>query len=155
MIRTDNYIIIPVEVSSFVMEVTEDGKLKLVGNQRGEDMETVMNEARRIVAGYADRQRNALEQTLKNWKRYNVSKEYMSEAELDFSKVIWEKFNEAEFTALSTSMTESFERSLFELTDVMLEYDIAIHKIDSEDKENVKEVSLDVISKLLGNLSNK
>lgn len=154
MIRSGNYIIIPVEISSFVLEVKGD-ELSLVGESRGQTMETILNEVRRVLVGHATRETENQQGTLRSWKRYKVSKEFMSEVEAKLHEVMWQDFDYDKYLEESNGFLESYNRGLFEVTDLMLEYNIPIHSVSAEKKDPVKEVSLQEVSKMLGNLVNK
>lgn len=155
MIKSGNYIIIPVEAMSLVVEAKE-GKLHLVGNFGNEfGVEKILNETRRAVHNIIKWERTNQEKVNRAWKKYNVSKEFMEPFELSLSEEMWNDFNIDRFNRQSTELIGGFDKAFFEITDLMLEYDVAVEQIEDEQKAEVKTLSMDQVKGLLDGFGKK
>jgi hypothetical protein len=151
MIKSGNYIIIPIGVSCFVIEEKED-KLELVGEAPGKSIDDIFNDMRKTVHGLAMQERKLVEQTERSWRRFQATKEFMSEAELKVTEGLWENFKLDEMKADCERFASNFEKALFELTDLMLEHNLVIKSVEGGEESPLKGISMESVKSMLDNL---
>jgi hypothetical protein len=150
MIKSGNYVIIPIGVSCFVIEETENG-LKHVGDDPGKPLEETLNHIRTVMHGMAKRERRNKDINTRNWKRFQATKEFMGKEELAMTETMWADFDLEKENENCERFAAAFEKSFFEVTDLMLEHNVTIRAMD-EDSEEPKGVSLESVKSMLGNL---
>lgn len=158
MLQAENgrYTIIPVELLSVVLEVKEDGTVVHIGgsNDPKVTLEDTLNEVRRTIhLGIEERKRNS-ESLTRRWKKFNASKEFMDEDELKHYESYWKGFEFEKYSEHMAGVISRLNQSMFELTDFMLEHDIALRALEEngDDKPEVKQVSLSDVKNLFDNL---
>jgi hypothetical protein len=149
MIKSEQYIIIPTGISSFVLEVKGD-TIELVGNPEDRTQEQVFNEIRKTLFSMVTQETKLLENAIRMYKRFHATKEFMSEEELEYTSEGWNKFDPVKFESQCKKAREIYERSLFEFTDLMLEYNIPLHSIGPE-QSDIQGFSMSDVKNLLGN----
>jgi hypothetical protein len=157
MLKIGNHIIVPVEALAFVVEIV-DGKLVPITSVEDITTEKLMNEVRISINVMTERQRRDLDATSRRYKKFLASKEFMEEAELAFYNEIYKDFNIDEFQKNRTSVIEGLQKGLYELTDLMLEYNIPVHSLDAgpDDEPKIQEVpNLDQIRNILDGFGKK
>lgn len=147
MLQVENgqYVIIPVEFMSIVIEIKE-GKPFLVNNVGETDTEESLNTVRTAITREIKNHSSTLQKTLKQWKKFEVSKEFMEERELEFWNDAWKGFDLAKYEVQKKALVAGLEKALYELTDLMLEHNILIRKDD--DEVEVKSIGLDDIKNM-------
>jgi hypothetical protein len=101
--------------------------------------------------GMAKRERRNKDINTRNWKRFQATKEFMGKEELAMTETMWADFDLEKENENCERFAAAFEKSFFEVTDLMLEHNVTIRAMD-EDSEEPKGVSLESVKSMLGNL---
>lgn len=157
MFQAENgrYTIIPFELLAIVIEHAAEGKLIHHGANPGMSIEESLNNSRWAISESLTHARQTLEKTLKLWNRYQATKPFMDEQEIKMNDLMWTGFDFDKYTGAKNSIISNLEKSLYELTDVMLENNVTIKSLDNEEPGEVKSVSLDDIKKMFDGLGKK
>lgn len=158
MFKAENgkYTIIPVEALSVVIEHKEDGTLRHIGIPEDMTLETSLNAVRLKIHETATSQEKSIDTVIRQWKKFQASKEFMEQDEREYFERIWSGFDMEKYLKTREDVSKDLRRSVFELTDLMLEHNIPIHKIDTDENEGgVVQVSLDQVNNLLDGLGKK
>ena len=159
MIKSGNYIIIPVEAMSLVVEVKDGKIIPVCANNPGLaslNGDQILNETRRAIYSLLSKERDAHERVNRAYKKYHAVKEFLEDFERDIAESTWKKFNLDDYNASSLSAQGSFEKALFEIADLMLEYNVPIEKIDTDEQQpEFKAIPLDQVKGLLDGLGKK
>lgn len=154
MLKLENgrFTVITIELLSLVIEHTEEG-LKHIGAKGGESVEDTLNEVRRAVNFQLNDLTSYKKNVVNSWKRFQACKEFMDERELARSQLAWGDFDYETWVSKKDSSIAHLSQALFEITDFILENNLTLQSLDTEeDTVEAKNVSLDDIKNMLDGL---
>lgn len=157
MFQAENgrYTIIPFEMLAIVIEHAGEGKLIHHGAHPDMSVEESLNNSRWAINESLTHARKSMEKTLKLWNRFQVSKPFMEKHEVELNEAMWVGFDFDKYTATKNTIISGLEKSLFELTDVMLENNVAIKSLDEDVEQPIQISPEDLMKKLFDGLGKK
>jgi hypothetical protein len=156
-LENGRFTIIPIELLSLIVEKTENG-LKHIGAPEDISVEDTLNEVRIAINFQIQDQRSKSETVNRLWKRFQATKEFMDPRELQMNEAMWAGFDHKKYEGDKTRIISGLEKSMFELTEVMLDNNVPIHALDSidgEDPVEIRTTSLEEIKNMFDGFGKK
>lgn len=151
MIKIGDHVAIKVEALCFLASI-KDGKLEPITALNG-TTEEVMNTTRKAMNSLLKREQKELDHISRNWKKFQATKEFMTEGELAYHEATWEGFDPDRDFKERTDIISGLQTALYEITDLMLEYDVPIKATDSsKDMSETPAISMDQVKNILKGL---